>query len=140
MEILIGLIAALSAVIVSVVNNIFMMLARKKDDISGRLLRVEEAGDMLNDKIDLNNRGTMTTLKFQLKDMHDNQFNKVSSPKSKWSYDIDRVFREAYVVYKDLGGNGIIDKIKDDMDIWRDENATESYKILKYNTSGDKNE
>lgn len=102
---------------------------------------IEDSQNKLGEKLDLGNKGTMTGLKIQLQETYEKQYCRISSKSSKWSSDLDQVFREAYKAYKDLGGNGIVDRIKVDMDIWRDKYAGDSfidnekvYRLLKRDT------
>lgn len=102
-------------------NNMFVSRQRKKDNLIGRM-------DSIEAKLDTGNKGTMTGLKIQLQETHEKQRKRVENrKKSDWSPILDQVFREAYCAYKNLGGNGIIDRLKQDMDIWRDSHANDIY-------------
>lgn len=130
-DIYVNFISAISAggaaVVVALINNIFTSRHRKKDNIIGRMNNIEDSQNKLGEKLDLGNKGTMTGLKIQLQETYEKQYCRISSKSSKWSSDLDQVFREAYKAYKDLGGNGIVDRIKVDMDIWRDKYAGDSF-------------
>lgn len=127
----VALTSAGAAVTVALINNVFASRQRKKDNIAGRMSAIEDNQLELVDKVELNNKGTMTGLKIQLQATYDKQRRKVSSRNDHWSPDLDQVFREAYKSYKDLGGNGIIDRLKGDMDIWRDKYAGNLYRKNK---------
>lgn len=130
-DIYVNFISAISAggaaITVALINNLFTIRHRKKDNILGRIIGIETNQDKLGNKIDLGNKGTMTGLKIQLQETYEKQYCRISSKNTKWSSDLDQVFREAYKAYKDLGGNGIVDRIKADMDIWRDKYAGDSF-------------
>lgn len=121
MELLVAITSSGAAVMVALINNMFTTRQRKKDNIVGRMQAIET-------KLDTGNRGTMTGLKIQLQETYEKQRKKVENRKhSDWSPILDQVFREAYCAYKNLGGNGIIDRFKQDMDIWRDSHANDIY-------------
>lgn len=108
--------AALGAIVVALINTATQLVIRGRDNVGVRLQKIEA-------KQQLTNRGIMTNLKLQLQRAHDEQRNRVSDPEQKWSPQHDQTFREGYAIYKELGGNGIIDSLKVDMDRWREANA-----------------
>lgn len=127
MEALIAISASTSAVLVALINGFFSRRQRKKDDVVGRLSTIETNVKSTNDKVNLVGKGSMATLKIQLQNSHTDQQLRVRSKTLDWSQDSDQVFREAYNIYKELDGNGVVDRLKQDMDIWRDKYADESY-------------
>ena len=79
--------------------------------------------------LDILKNGIKASLKPQLQQLHDKQSHAIASKSTFWSEHTDRLFNEVYVEYKALGGNGIIDTIKADMDIWRQKYAGEFYDL-----------
>lgn len=108
--------AAIGAIVVAFINTITQLIIRGRDNVGVRLQKIEE-------KQQLTNRAIMTNLKLQLQRAHDEQHDRVLSPEQRWSPQHDQTFREGYAIYKELGGNGIIDSLKVDMDRWREANA-----------------
>lgn len=103
------------------------LIISKRDKVATRLKTIEDAQVATAEKVDLGNKGTMTTLKIQLQQTHEKQQTRIRSSSQKWSTELDQVFREAYAIYKNLNGNGIVDRLKKDMDIWRDRYAGDVY-------------
>lgn len=122
------------AVVVSLVTLVGNIIISKRDKVATRLTNIEVGQALTGAKLDLGNRGTMTSLKIQLQQTHERQRAKVRSKSDRWSPELDQVFREAYVIYKQLEGNGIVDRLRKDMDVWRDRFAGEIYVEGKENT------
>lgn len=114
-----GMWAFAGAVVVALITTAGNLRISKRDKVASRLKAIEDAQVETNEKVDLGNKGTMTTLKIQLQQTHEKQQARVHSASQKWSSELDQVFREAYAIYKNLNGNGIVDCLKKDMDIWR---------------------
>lgn len=115
------------AVVVALITTAGNLRISKRDKVASRLKAIEDAQVETNEKVDLGNKGTMTTLKIQLQQTHEKQQSRIHSSSQKWSPELDQVFREAYAIYKNLSGNGIVDRLKKDMDIWRDRYAGDVY-------------
>ena len=79
--------------------------------------------------LDILKNGIKASLKPQLQQLHDKQSHSIAGKSTSWSEHTDRLFNEVYIEYKALGGNGIIDTIKADMDIWRQKYAGEFYDL-----------
>lgn len=122
-----GMWAFAGAVVVALITTVGNFIVTKRDKVSDRLKKIEGNQVILGAKVDLGNRGTMTSLKIQLQQTYEYQQQRVKSRSEKWSPELDQVFREAYVIYKNLEGNGIVDRLKLDMDIWRDKYAGDVY-------------
>jgi len=112
---------------VALITTVGNLVVTKRDKVASRLKKIEDSQIDISDKVDLTNKGTMTTLKIQLQQTHEKQQARVHSSTQKWSPELDQVFREAYSIYKNLSGNGIVDRLKKDMDIWRDRYAGDVY-------------
>lgn len=111
----------------ALITTVGNLVVTKRDKVASRLKKIEDSQIDISDKVDLTNKGTMTTLKIQLQQTHEKQQARVHSSTQKWSPELDQVFREAYSIYKNLSGNGIVDRLKKDMDIWRDRYAGDVY-------------
>lgn len=122
-----GMWAFAGAVVVALITTMSNLIVTKRDKVTDRLKKIEGNQVILGAKVDLGNRGTMTSLKIQLQQTYEYQQQRVKSRTDKWSPELDQVFREAYVIYKNLEGNGIVDRLKLDMDIWRDKYAGDVY-------------
>lgn len=81
--------------------------------------------------------GTKEALKANLLRLYEEEHScvvglqKNRTGKRAWCQDKDEVFREVYKAYKNLNGNGIIDTLMGDMDIWRDRYAQSEFKQIK---------
>lgn len=122
-----GMWAFAGAVVVAMITTGSNLIISKRDKVATRLKTIEDAQVATAEKVDLGNKGTMTTLKIQLQQTHEKQQTRIRSSSQKWSTELDQVFREAYAIYKNLNGNGIVDRLKKDMDIWRDRYAGDVY-------------
>lgn len=119
MEAIVALSSAGGAVLVALVTTIGNIYVRKKDNVASRLSNIDN-------KLDLIGKGTQQSLKSDLQTLHDRQHTAVNG--SKWNKDIDIIFIDTYKSYKDLGGNGVIDRLKNDVDLWRNRYADGEYK------------
>lgn len=122
-----GMWAFAGAVIVALITTGSNLIVSKRDKVASRLSKIEDSQVVINAKVDMGNRGVMTSLKIQLQQTYEYQQQRVKSRTDKWSPNLDQVFREAYTIYKNLDGNGIVDRLKLDMDIWRNKYAGDTY-------------
>jgi hypothetical protein len=122
-----GMWAFAGAVVVALITTGSNLIVSKRDKVASRLKTIEDSQIDIGEKVDMTNKGTMTTLKIQLQQTHEKQQARIRSANQKWSPELDQVFREAYTIYKNLNGNGIVDRLKQDMDIWSDRYAGDVY-------------
>jgi hypothetical protein len=109
------------------------LINRKKTNNEDILSAIKE----VDTKVDVLGDSTREALKANLLRIYEEEHECVQGVrknrlgKNEWCADKDLVFREVYRAYKNLHGNGIIDSLKKDMDIWRDLYATNEYKKEK---------
>jgi len=124
MELVVGLTSAISGIVVATITVLGNVFVRKKDNIAHKVT-------LMNKKLDKIGKGTAQSLKTDLQRLHERQQSAILN--GSWSGDIDTVFRESYFAYKELGGNSIIDRLRFDMDKWRETYNKDIYEDGKKN-------
>lgn len=134
-ETTVALITTGGVVIVAILGILGKWLADRRKEKSTKLDLILETSQDTNHKVGLISVGTKEALKANLLRLYEEQHACVKgqqvnrSGKKAWCRDKDEVFREVYKAYKNLHGNGIVDSLLHDMDVWREKFAETEFNL-----------
>lgn len=130
-----ALITTGGVVLVSLIGLYGKWTSDKRKDRTAKLDLILETSQDTNHKVDLISAGTKEALKANLLRLYEEEHACIigqlenHAGKKAWCRDKDEVFREVYKAYKNLQGNGIVDTLLHDMDIWREKYAETEFSL-----------
>lgn len=134
-ETTVALITTGGVVFVAILGIVGKWLSDRRKEKTTKLDLILSTSQDTNHKVDLISVGTKEALKTNLLRIYEEEHLCVTGQlknragKKAWCRDKDEVFREVYKAYKNLQGNGIIDSLLHDMDIWRDKFAENEFNL-----------
>lgn len=130
-----ALITTTGVVLVAILGIVGKWLADRRKDKKTKLDLILETAQDTNYKVGLISIGTKEALKANLLRLYEEEHACVTGQlknragKKAWCRDKDEVFREVYKAYRNLHGNGIVDSLLHDMDIWREKYAETEFNL-----------